>query len=74
MNARKVRRPVDARASLSVSEVALRNGVSESFAYEEIKAGRLRASKLGGRGPLRVMFADEEAWIRGISNDAEVAA
>ena len=65
MNPRKPRRPVDARASLSVSEVALRNGVSESYAYDEIKAGRLKASKLGGRGPLRVTFEDEARWIAG---------
>ena len=74
MNARKVRRPVNARASLSVSEVALRNGVSESFAYDEVKAGRLKATKLGGRGPLRITFEDEAAWIRGVSGEGEAAA
>ena len=65
MNPRKPRRPVDARASLSISEVALRNGVSESFVYDEAKAGRLRATKLGGKGPLRVTFEDEAKWIAG---------
>jgi hypothetical protein len=65
LNKKKPRHPADVRASLSISEIALRSGVSESFAYDEVKAGRLRASKLGGTGPLRVTLEDEARWIAG---------
>jgi hypothetical protein len=60
------RHPVDVRASFSVPEIALRNGVSESYAYDEIKAGRLRATRLGGTGPMRVTRPDEARWIAGL--------
>ena len=65
MHKKQPRHPVDVRASFSIPEVALRNGVSESYAYDEVKAGRLKASKLGGAGPLRVTCEDEAAWISG---------
>jgi hypothetical protein len=72
MNPSELRSPVDVRASFSLSEIALRNGVSEAYTYAEVKAGRLRATPLGGDGPLRVTKADELAWIRGEA-PAEVA-
>jgi excisionase family DNA binding protein len=63
---KKRQRPLfDERVTLSVAEVAVRNGMSESFVYEQIKAGRLRATKPGGVGPLRVRIEDEAAWIEG---------
>lgn len=67
MNKRKNVHPADVRASLSIPEVALRSGVSESYVYDEVKAGSLKATKLGGKGPLRVTLEDETAWIRGES-------
>jgi hypothetical protein len=66
--------PVDIRATFSVPEVALRNGISESYAYEEIKRGRLKATPLGGAGPLRVTREDELRWIRGDVSDEGAAA
>jgi hypothetical protein len=74
MGSPKDRWPAEARASFSISEVALRSGVSESYAYAEVKAGRLRATPLGGSGPMRVTRADEQRWIHGETADQNPAS
>ena len=73
MQKRTKRRPVDARYSMSIGEVAIRNGVSESYAYDEVKKGRLRATQLGGEGPMRVTFEDEARWGAGLPQEGEAA-
>ena len=52
---------MDDRRALSVSEFCRRYGVGRSKAYEEIKAGRLRAVKTGHR--TLIIVDDAEAWL-----------
>jgi hypothetical protein len=33
--------------------------------YDQIRAGKLKADRLGGDGPLRITPDNEAAWIRG---------
>lgn len=50
----------NARRARSVAEHAARFGISRSYTYLEIKAGRLRVVKVGGR--TLVDDRDAEAW------------
>lgn len=43
-----------------INEVCMRNGVGRSYLYAEIKAGRLRAVKVGRH--THVKHEDEIAW------------
>jgi excisionase family DNA binding protein len=52
---------VPAPIAVSVEQAAKLAGVSRALAYREIAAGKLKASKLGGRTVVRI--ADVEAWI-----------
>jgi len=54
-----------ARYSFSPKEVAERNGVSKSLVYRDIASGKLKAKRVGGDGPLRVMPEDEAEYIAG---------
>ena len=44
----------------SISTFAERNGIGQSTAYKEIKAGRLVARKIGRRTIITIV--DERAW------------
>jgi excisionase family DNA binding protein len=69
----KPRWPAEARASFSVGEIALRNGVSESYVYKQINDGLLKAVRISnGRGPLRIHVDDERAWLRGENPDSYI--
>jgi excisionase family DNA binding protein len=45
------------------AEIAARCQVSTQTVMRAIRSGRLRASRLGGRGASRVRAEDLEAWI-----------
>lgn len=51
--------------SSSLRSVAARHHFSPSFVYAEVRAGRLRAFRLHGNGPLRVLEPDERNWLFG---------
>lgn len=48
---------------LRPDEVARRLGVSRSWVYEAVAAGRLPAVRLGEGGPLRFSERELEGWI-----------
>ena len=50
--------------AFSVSELALRCGVGRTKIYEEIKAGRLIARKLGSR--TLIALSDVEKWLKAL--------
>jgi len=52
---------MDDRRALSIAEFCRRYCVGRSKAYEEIKAGRLRATKIGRR--TLIIVDDAEAWL-----------
>jgi hypothetical protein len=47
--------------AMALNDFCKRYGVGRSYAYLEIKAGRLKALKAGARTLVRV--ADAEAWL-----------
>ena len=49
------------KLAYSVAELAQVAGVSWSFLYEEVKAGRLKLKKAGRRS--LILLADGEAWL-----------
>lgn len=51
------------RRSFSPAEIAKRNKLSVSYVYKEINLGRLKASRTGGFGPMRVSEEAESAWL-----------
>jgi excisionase family DNA binding protein len=48
------------RTASTINEVCARNHVCRDFIYREIRAGRLKAKKLGR--VTRIFSDDEEAW------------
>jgi excisionase family DNA binding protein len=52
------------RNAFSRKEFCDRNGIGHSKFYEEVKAGRLRAHKLGRK--VLIFADDEQAWRDGI--------
>ncbi len=50
------------RIAFKIDELAKAAGVGRSLVYEELKAGRLKAFKVGRRA--LVMVQDAEAWLR----------
>jgi hypothetical protein len=50
------------RIAFSVNELATAARVGRTLLYEEMKAGRLKAHKIGSRTVILVQ--DAEAWIR----------
>jgi len=56
-------RPVDAIAWLDVRRAATRALVSPSTILRELRAGRLRGYRVGGRKCWRVRPEDVDAWL-----------
>lgn len=56
--------PRPAVAAMSILEFARQYGVSRSFVYIELAAGRLIARKASGR--TIIAAADAEAWLRNL--------
>jgi excisionase family DNA binding protein len=54
----------DFKRAYSISDFCQRYGVGRTTAYEEIKAGRLRAVKVGHRTLITV--DDAEAWLKSL--------
>lgn len=54
----------DERDAYSVASFCRAYGVGTTFVYAEIKAGRLRAVKAGGR--TLILRRDAEAWARSL--------
>ena len=52
------------RAAFSILEFCQRNGVGRTFAFEEIRRGRLKARKAGKR--TLVTPADEREWLESL--------
>jgi excisionase family DNA binding protein len=50
--------------ALSIQEFAEQYGIGRSSTYEELKAGRLRARKIGKRTVITV--DDAEEWLRNL--------
>jgi len=48
---------------LTVAEAAARARVGRRVVYREVKAGRLRAAKIGGRRELRLLSEWVDAWL-----------
>jgi len=48
---------------LTVAEAAERARVGLKLIYREVKAGRLRAAKVGGRRELRILPEWIDAWL-----------
>jgi excisionase family DNA binding protein len=48
---------------LSIDGVCAHAGISASLAYKEIRAGRLRAARLGGRRNVRVLRRWVDEWL-----------
>jgi excisionase family DNA binding protein len=53
----------------TVPQVAERNGISEWTVRREIKAGRLKARRIGRL--VRVLDEDEARWMRGVSGEEQ---
>jgi excisionase family DNA binding protein len=53
-------KPQVERKAFTIREIAARNRIGKDSVYEEVRAGRLRARKLGKR--TIVLDTDEEAW------------
>ncbi len=51
------------RPWLTVTEAAQRAGVGRKTIYREIKAGRLKASRIGGRRELRMRPEWVDQWL-----------
>ena len=65
--------PIGEKLACSISETAEVSGVGRTTIYEEIKAGRLIACKVGDR--TIIQRADREAWLaalpRGVAPQKE---
>jgi len=48
---------------LTVREAAARARVGSKVVYREVKAGRLRAARIGGRRDLRVLASWVDDWL-----------
>jgi excisionase family DNA binding protein len=58
---------------LTIREVRAVAQVGEKLLYREVKAGRLRAARIGGRrGPLRVHRDWIDQWLEAASSMVEV--
>lgn len=50
---------------LTTREVAERLGVSQSWVLRRVRDGRMPGFRLGGDGPVRFVWEEVEAWLRG---------
>ena len=57
---------------LTADEAAARARVGLKTIYREVKAGRLRAAKIGGRRELRFLPDWVDAWLLAASTPIEV--
>ena len=65
--------PLNQRGAFSVHEFCEWAGIGRTKAFEQIAAGRLRASKIGKRTLIRI--TDAEAWLESLpSTNAAQAA
>ncbi len=61
----KPQQPVE--VSSTPQQIATRHNTSLSYVYGAIADGRLKAFKLGGKGPLRITTSAEREWIEKMS-------
>lgn len=59
---------------LTVKEAAERAKCGTKFIYDQIRRGRLRASRLGSRKDYRILQAWVDAWIESLSRPIIVNA
>jgi excisionase family DNA binding protein len=57
---------------LTVGEAAARARVGPKCIYAEVKAGRLRAARVGGRRDLRILASWIDDWLVAASTPIEV--
>ncbi len=57
--------------SYSIADIVKLSGVGRTLLYEEIKAGRLKAHKLGRR--TLILADDLQHWLAGLPRKKEVA-
>ena len=57
--------PVTEQRSYTPPQIAQRNNCSVAKVYRDITLGKLKAHRLGGDGPFRVLTEDETRWVRG---------
>jgi len=55
----------------TVQQVADRALCGPKLIYREVKAGRLRAARIGGRRDIRILDAWVDAWLEAASTPAE---
>jgi excisionase family DNA binding protein len=55
----------DDRLALSVTEAAKASGYTPSYIRRNVREGKLKGSRLNGRGDYRIMREDFIAWLRG---------
>jgi len=59
--------------SSTIHEVAARHSFNPQRVWADIRAGRLRAVRPGGKGDYRILRVDEERWVNGKSPKADSA-
>ena len=57
---------------LTVEGAAARARVGPRLIYAEVKAGRLRAAKVGGRRQIRIRPAWVDSWLEAASTPQEI--
>jgi excisionase family DNA binding protein len=62
----RVANNLDTPVSSTVKDVAERHQFSLSFVYQAVSEGRLRATRAGGQGALRILPEDELRWLKGL--------
>jgi excisionase family DNA binding protein len=57
----------------TVPEAARRAGVGDKTIYKEVRAGRLRAARIGGRRDIRILDDWLDDWLVRSSTPVEIA-
>ncbi len=57
---------------LTAEQAAARAQVGSKLIYREVKAGRLRAARIGGRRELRFLVGWVDAWLERTAEPVEV--
>jgi excisionase family DNA binding protein len=65
-----MRKPMNMPLSYSIADVVKLSGVGRTVLYEEIKAGRLKAHKLGRR--TLILADDLQHWLTGLPHKEAV--
>ena len=55
--------PEKPRSSYTPKEIAARNNYCVSYVYQQIKRGKLKASRTGGNGQYRITPEAEREWV-----------